>query len=304
MPISFASPSISDRAAVTAAAAYSGARENDASFVNLYLLREKYGTEIAFSGAQLLRRYRAGFRAGTYGFPLGEGNLHDAIRLLCADAAAQNQPLRLTLLTAAQCELLRREFPDCFTFSQAEDYTEYLYLRENLAEMRGSRYHGKRNHMSQFWRACPEAYIQPLIPENAAYALEIEDKWLAARSDPQDPSLQYERSCIAEAAANMEALGLSGLLLYADGQPVGMTMVSEISAGCFDVHFEKVIPDYPHAWPVVANEMAKCLTAAEYLNREEDLGENGMRTSKQSYRPDLLNEKFIAEWHGKESDLC
>lgn len=304
MALIFAPPACSDRQAVCAAAAYSRAAENDASFVNLYLLREKYDIQIALNGPQLLRRYQAGFRAGTYGFPLGEGDLRSAIRLLCADAAAQKLPLRLTMLTKAQCALLRREFPDCFTFTQAEDYTEYLYLRENLAELRGSRYHGKRNHIAQFWRACPEAYIQPLIPENACYALEIADKWLAARNDPKDASLLYERACIEEAAAHMEALGISGLLLYADGQPAGMTMVSEISPGIFDIHYEKVIPGYPHAWPVVANEMAKCLTNARYLNREEDLGENGMRASKQSYRPDLLNEKYIAEWHGKESDLC
>ena len=304
MAIKFAPPALSDRPAVCEAAAYSEAAENDASFVNLYLLRKKYGIEIAFAGKTLLRRYSDGFRAGTYGFPLGEGDLHTAVRLLHTDAAGHNLPLRFSMLTKAQCELLAASFPSCFSFTHAENYTEYLYLRENLAELRGTRYHGKRNHISQFWRAYPEAYIQPLIPENAAFALEIADQWLAGRSDPEAPSLLYERSCIAEACENMETLGLSGLLLYADDRPVGMTMVSEISSGIFDIHYEKVIPDYPHAWSVVANEMAKCLTNARYLNREEDLGENGMRTSKQSYRPDLLNEKFIAEWHGKESDLC
>ena len=79
-----------------------------------------------------------------------------------------------------------------------------------------------------------------------------------------------------------------------------MTVVSEISAGIFDIHFEKVVPAHPHAWPVVVNEMAKCLAGAIYLNREEDLGESGMRSSKQSYRPDLLNEKYTALWRGKE----
>ena len=304
MAIHFAPPALSDRKAVCGAAAYAKAVENDASFVNLYLLRAKYGTEIAFSEKLLLRRYSDGLRAGTYGFPLGEGDLRTAVRLLYADADERNLPLRLSLLTKSQCDLLAAAFPDCFTFTCAEKYTEYLYLRDNLAELRGSRYHGKRNHISQFWRANPDAYIQPLIPENMSFALDIADQWLAARPDPHEPSLLYERSCIAEACENMDALGLSGLLLYADDKPVGMTMVSEISSGIFDVHYEKVIPDYPHAWSVVANEMAKCLTGARYLNREEDLGENGMRTSKQSYRPDLLNEKFNAEWHGKESDLC
>ena len=185
-----------------------------------------------------------------------------------------------------------------FTFSPVPDYTEYLYKRANLAELRGSRYHGKRNHIAQFWRGNPEAYIQPLIAENAQFAVEIAEKWLAARDNPQEPSLQYELSCIKEAAACWEQLSLSGLLLYArpEDAPIGMTVVSEISQGIWDVHFEKVIPGQPHAWPVVANEIAKCLTAAEYLNREEDLGEGGMRASKQSYRPDLLNEKYLAEW--------
>ena len=114
--------------------------------------------------------------------------------------------------------------------------------------------------------------------------------------------MQYELNCIREAAANWDALQLSGLLLYAETEkpPIGMEIVSQISPHVWDIHFEKVIPGYPHAWPVVANEMAKCLTDAEYLNREEDLGESGMRSSKLSYRPDLLNEKFFAEWCGEE----
>lgn len=298
MPALFHTPTLQDRDTVCTAAEAAHAAENDASFVNLYLLREKYGTELCFAENMLLRRYSSGFRAGCYGFPLGSGDLRSAVELLRQDAAARGIPFRMTLLTKAQCEALASAFPACFSVSQAADYTEYLYLRENLAALRGSRYHGKRNHIAQFWRGYPDACIQPLIAENAHYAVEIAQQWLANREDPSDPALQYEFSCIKEAAANWEALRLTGLLLYAAEQPVGMTIVSQISAGIYDVHFEKVIPAQPHAWPVVANEMARCLTDAEYLNREEDLGENGMRASKQSYRPDLLNEKFIAEWKG------
>ena len=297
----FHTPELHDRAAVLAAAEAAGAAENDASFVNLYLLREKYGTEIAFSGGMLLRRYRAGFRAGYFGFPLGSGDLQEALNQLHEHAKTEGLPFRLTLLTKEQCGALEAAFPGRFSFSAAPDYTEYLYRQENLAELRGSRYHGKRNHIAQFWRAYPEAFIQPLIAENAQYAVEIAEKWLAGRENPQMPSLQYELSCIREAAADWNQLGLSGLLLYARAEepPIGMTVVSEISHGIWDVHFEKVVPGQPHAWPVVANEIAKCLSGAQYLNREEDLGEGGMRASKQSYRPDLLNEKFLAEWKGE-----
>ena len=306
MQLSFHPPMLSDRIAAAAAVQYSRCAENDTSFANLFLLREKYGTELAFHGAQMLRRYHAGFRADCYGFPLGMGDLGEAMSLLYADAVQRELPLKLTLLTQNQCRQLDALYPGGFRFTPAEDYTEYLYLRQNLAELKGSKYHGKRNHIAQFWRGYPNAQIQPLIAENADFAVGIAERWLANRYDAEEPSLLAELACIREAAQNWDALGLSGLLLYAepDRPPVGMTVVSEISAGIFDIHFEKVVPGYPHAWPVVANEIAKCLPQAEYLNREEDLGESGMRASKNSYHPDLRNEKYTALWCGRESFIC
>ena len=300
MSTSFHIPAPQDRPDASAAVFAAGARENDAAFANLFLLREKYGTEICLQNGMLLRRYGRGVRADCCGFPLGAGDLKQAVALLHDDAQARGIPFRMTLLTKSQCGQLEALFPARFVFEPMPDYTEYLYLQENLAALRGSRYHGKRNHIAQFWRACPEAYIQPLVAENADLAVMIAERWLKARNNPEDPSLRFELSCIKEAAANWSALGLNGLLLYDGLTPVGMTVVSEISEGIFDIHFEKVVPEYPHAWPVVVNEMAKCLAGAEYLNREEDLGESGMRSSKQSYRPDLLNEKYTALWRGEE----
>lgn len=295
MSLLFHTPSTDERDAVRRAAENSRARENDAAFANIYLLREKYGTELAWSGETLLRRYHRGYRAESFGFPLGDAAaLHENVCALSADAAARGVPLRFTLLTEAQCTALDAAFPDAFAVTAAEEYTEYLYLQEHLALLRGSKYHGKRNHIAQFWRGDNEAMIQPMIAENAHYAVEIARAWLENRENPDEPSLLAELHCIEEAAAQFEALGLSGLLLYSQGQPIGMTMVSEISSGIWDVHFEKVRPGNPHAYPVVANEMAKCLPQAEYINREEDLGESGMRQSKQSYQPDILNLKFNA----------
>ena len=99
-----------------------GAKGSDTNAVNIYLLREKYGTEIAFCGFMLMRRYHSGYRAGTYGYPLGEGDLHTAIRLLHTDAAEQNLPLRLSMLTKQQCQILAEAYPDCFTFSSSATF--------------------------------------------------------------------------------------------------------------------------------------------------------------------------------------
>lgn len=296
MLLEFEPPKLSHMAAIQPILQSTAAMENDAAFVNLYLLRYKYGTQLAFAENTLFRRYTAGFRAGCYGFPLGTGDLQTAVLHLKTDADANGQPLRLTLLTEEMCRQLEEVFPTQFAFTAAEGYDEYLYLREDIAALRGSRYHKKRNHIAQFWRQNPDAEIQPLIPANADLAVDVAKQWLMTRENPASPALQAEFSCICEAAAHMEALQLQGLLLYAGGKPVGMTMVSCIANNVYDVHFEKVIATQPHAWPVVANEMAKCLPQATYLNREEDLGEQGMRTAKASYYPALIRQKFIAEW--------
>lgn len=296
MLLNFETPMLSHMAVVQSILQSAAPMENDAAFANLYLLRHKYGTQIAIAENTLFRRYTAGFRAGCYGFPLGTGALRAAVLRLKADADANGQPLRLTLLTEEMCQSLGAVFPEQFVFTTAEGYDEYLYLREDIAALRGSRYHKKRNHIAQFWRQNPDAEIQPLIPANADLAVSVAKQWLMAKENPALPALQAELSCICEAAAHMDALQLQGLLLYAGGEPVGMTMVSCIANDVYDVHFEKVIASQPHAWPVVANEMAKCLPQATYLNREEDLGEQGMRAAKASYYPTLIRQKFIAEW--------
>ncbi|MCQ2418089.1 MAG: phosphatidylglycerol lysyltransferase domain-containing protein [Oscillospiraceae bacterium] len=298
MSLSFHIPDFNDRLPVFEAASAVHAKENDAAFASIYLLREKYGTEICFQNSVLLRRYQKGIRKECYGYPIGLCDCREMIQLLKQDADERGQKFRLTMLTEQQCSALQAAFPDRFQITKAETYTEYLYLQSNLSELKGSKYHSKRNHISQFRRMYPDAFIQPLVSENAEYAVNIAKQWLMARPDPEEASLQYEWRCICEAASQFDALGLSGLLLYADAlhPPIGMTIVSRITEEVADIHFEKVVPDYPHAWPVVANEMARCLHDVTYLNREEDLGESGMRSSKKSYAPDLLNEKYIAEW--------
>lgn len=300
MAIAFHAPCLTDRDAVRNAAELSRAKENDAAFASIFLLRHKYSTCIAFENNAFYRFYGKGVRAGCFGYPLGAVDLLRDIPLMRKKAAEWHQPFKMGLLTKEMCDALSEAYPEQFRFLPADGYTEYLYLRENLANLSGSRYHGKRNHIAQFRRDYPTYAIQPLSAENADFAVKIAKDWLMARENPLDISLQGEFACIQEATQHFAELGLSGLLLYADEKPIGMTIVSEISEGIADIHFEKVIAGYPHAWPVVANEMAKCLPNALYINREEDLGEVGMRTSKASYHPDLTQEKFFAEWIEKE----
>ena len=85
---------------------------------------------------------------------------------------------------------------------------------------------------------------------------------------------------------------MRGLILYVNQTPVAMTLGSEISPLCFDVNFEKALRDYEGSYAVINNEFAKTLTNYKYLNREEDMGLEGLKKSKLSYHPEIIYERF------------
>lgn len=88
--------------------------------------------------------------------------------------------------------------------------------------------------------------------------------------------------------------GLSGAVLYVDNKPVAMTLGSQISEKVYDVNFEKALREYDGVYAVINNEFAKTLTKYEYINREEDMGIEGLRKSKLSYNPIMILDRFNA----------
>ena len=85
-----------------------------------------------------------------------------------------------------------------------------------------------------------------------------------------------------------------GAVLYVDDKPAAMTAGSEISELCFDVMFEKALRAYDGIYAVINNEFAKTLTRYKYINREEDLGIEGLRRAKLSYYPAIIYDRFSA----------
>ena len=103
------------------------------------------------------------------------------------------------------------------------------------------------------------------------------------------------------AFAAYEWLGLEGGVLFANGKIVGFSLGEMCSADTFDVHFEKAQIDLNGAYPMVCRELTRMLMAKHpglvYINREDDMGLEPLRQSKQSYKPVGMVEKYIARWN-------
>ncbi len=282
---------------------------SDSSVANLFLLQEKYNTELKIHKNILFRYYYGSENRTGYGFPLPMKNLPEnwlktALEHIFEDARIQCRPVAFCLLTSAQKALINETlslyFPGrTINWKTNRDDCDYIYLREKLAELPGSQYQKKRNHISRFNRiygACGTNWEFKAYPENdiAADILKVSQKWYEENDGINNDFLRLEHESIEKALQNRELLGLRGGVLYINGEPAAMTLASPISQDVLDVIYEKSFGDFEHngAYAVINQQFARRCQNFLYLNREEDMGVEGLRKAKLSYKPEMILEKF------------
>ena len=110
-----------------------------------------------------------------------------------------------------------------------------------------------------------------------------------------------EKHAIREALDNIDEFKMRGGIIYVDSMPVAMTLGCEISPIAFDICFEKALREYDGIYAVINNEFAKTLSSYKYINREEDMGLEGLKKSKLSYNPIILLARYNATLKNDEN---
>lgn len=240
-----------------------------------------------------------------YPFPAGEGDVKPVLDAILADARERGIPCRISGVTARERELLEGYYPGAFRYHCDRDNYDYVYDINDLADLKGKKFQPKRNHVNRFLTDHPDAYILPLDEVTMADCMAFTDRWFRLRQE-EDPESDYyiEQRALSRAYENYRALELEGLVLYADGRLVAMTIGSFLSEEMVDVHFEKADPDYATAYAVINRAFARYIRETyprvKYLDREEDMGSPGLRKAKLSYQPHHLVEKCWAHYAGEE----
>lgn len=174
-----------------------------------------------------------------------------------------------------------------YTIYEDRDNFDYLYHREALAELPGRKYHKKRNLIRAFINQ--HTYDgRPLLDEYIPHALDVLEQWRRNRNDDGD---YYPAR---EALERCEVLQLCGGIYYVDDQPVAYSLGEENACGrSFVIHFEKAVPGYKGLWQFVNQAFASIITEHyETINREQDLGDEGLRKAKLSYQPSAFVKKY------------
>ena len=272
---------------------------------------EARGCEYSFANLFLWGRQRIAFlngmvtvfsqfdRKSVYLFPVGNGDIKKTLDAIIHDASVRDIPCRLTGLTAEDCSTLERLYPNRFRFHTDRNGFDYVYAIEDLSELAGRKYQRKRNHLNRFFQQHPGAVTEPVTEENTQEVAAMAEQWYTLRMQ-EDPTRDFhmERSALHKALQHRQTLGMEGLLLRVDGKIAAMTLGTPLSETVFDVHFEKALDRYDGAYAAINRAFARYLRekypAIAYLNREDDMGLEGLRKAKLSYYPAYLQEKYWA----------
>lgn len=231
-----------------------------------------------------------------FAFPAGEGDLKKIISEMENYAASLGQKLKIFGVTEKSMDALEKLFPGKFTFTMHRGSCDYIYLTEKLAQLKGKKFHGKRNHIAAFEKAFPQWKYHEIDKSNIDLCIDMNRRWEKENLERNPRDLSNEQKAISIAFENFFDLGLVGGFITANDSVVAYTIGEEINSEVFCTHIEKAFGDVRGAYPIINREFAKnTICSYKYVNREEDLGEEGLRKAKLSYQPDILLEKYTAE---------
>lgn len=261
-------------------------------FGNLFIWKNAYRERIARINDHFTVEIKdEGRRGHSYLYPVGKGDVRPVIEAILAHCEEIGVPFHLHSVMEKDVRLLEECFPGKFVFSYNRDLSDYIYTVRDLTELAGKKYHGKRNHITRFKKE--EWSFEPITGDNYQECLEMNREWCRLNDCGRDEGIKAEMCAIRQCFAHFEELGLFGGILRQKGRIVAYTIGESLNNETVCVHVEKAFSDVEGAYPAINREfVANMCQNYTYVNREEDLGVEGLRRAKLSYKPELLLHKY------------
>lgn len=280
----------------------------DHTFANMYMWQPTYLSDWAEVSGMLIVRYSLVSQWAH--MVAGRGDLGAAMDALAEELEQRGEALRLVSMSGGDIDRFRRWLARkgrCerdYAIYNSRDYQDYIYSLEDLSTLAGRKYQPKRNHVNRF-ESNYEYRFEPLRPEHFEECLRLECRWQRSKGE-SDCAESREQVAIRRAFEEYDALGLLGGVLLVDGHVVAFTFGSAINEKIFCTHIEKGDTRYEGVFPMINRLFAQMLLQHGFtqVNREEDMGLAGLRRSKLSYYPALLQEKMSVKSLTKEQVEC
>ena len=263
------------------------------TFTNLFMWRRKYNTKWSVSHNCLVVILEQAPGKLMALQPVGLGNKTEALNFLCRVLESQDLNPLIGRVTDDFVDM----FVDGSRFDLMEDpdNSDYVYLAEKLIKLSGNKYHRKKNHLNRFIKNFDFQY-RNFSPELIDSVLSLQETWCEFKDCYEDDNLFHEDRAVCDALTHYQTLGFSGGAILIEGQVQAFSFGEMLNTDTAVIHIEKANPEIDGLYTVINQRFcAAAWTNARFVNREQDLGLEGLRKAKQSYYPHHMVNKWIVQ---------
>ena len=269
------------------------------NFTNIFAWSQFFRYRVARINDFLVVKGRLQNGEHYYFYPAGKGDPKTIIEILKEDAAECEHEFLLLGLSLENANELERMIPESFEYQEMRDSFDYVYILEKLITLSGKKLHSKRNHINRFKENNVWSFEQ-ISSENLTECWEMNELWCKENRCKEDKLLAIEDCAVQRCFNNFTALGLEGGLIRSGGRVIAYTMGEKLNSTTYIIHIEKAFSKIQGAYQIINREFAFFIKENHpqliYVNREEDMGDEGLRRAKLSYQPDKYEEKFMAKY--------
>lgn len=290
--LEFGKVGLSDKARVEECLKRSDFRGCEYTFGNIFMWSGHYGTQICFERDFCFEKTGEGDKT-MFIYPYGGKDVKTAVTLIKEYASKNGLPCLICANKNITDKIL-----ELFPEANAElyrDFCDYVYSSDDLVELKGKKYHGKRNHLNRFYEN--DWSFEPITAGNIHECLAMSELWREENvtDDSEDAKSKLtELDVVKRSLELFDELGYIGGVLRVDGEVQAFTFGERSSEDTFVVHVEKALRKYQGAYTAINREFVISLGGRfTYINREEDTGSENLRKAKMSYNPVFLEEKFL-----------
>ena len=298
--IEFRYPELEDKEQIQRYYRKDTGRSCENTFANVYLWAKYYQSRYAVIEDTIVFKNEVS-QGIAFSFPIGEeADVRRALECLMQYCEIHDSSFQMYCVTEEQFALLETWWPGQFQIEYDRDAADYVYESEKLATLSGKKLHGKRNHINRFKQTYENWSYETLNDENLEDCFQMALSWRNQNGCDDDPEKNTEMCVTMNALRLYKELELTGGVLRVDGQVVAFCIGEPVGADTFVVHIEKAFSAIDGAYPMINQQFVQheC-TGYSYINREEDMGLDGLRQAKLSYRPVFLVNKGVVTRAGE-----
>lgn len=188
-------------------------------------------------------------------------------------------------------EKIIKDCGDRYVFEEDRKTAEYIYRTKDLIELQGEKYHAKKNHVNRFMKTYHSEY-EPYENKHYDACLKLFNDW-ADKKGFSKADRTPEEDSLKRALTYYKELGLKGCVIKIDGQVCAYSVGEALNHHMALIHIEKADAKYNGIYQFINMEFARRQWPDyPYINRQEDMGIEGLRKAKESYHPAYLVKKY------------